>query len=119
MLAQGHTGEVVVQKTPVHLLLVDRIRRIFPRAAPVLIERMVAILWHLLSTWAETRMHGGRGHLILSRLRQYDAEYETQSVRIGLMKTFDISPKYFTGIIEIEDVVANKGFSIEVTEHES
>jgi hypothetical protein len=38
-LAQRHPGKAIVEKTPVHLFFVDRIRRIFPKAAVVLTER--------------------------------------------------------------------------------
>ena len=38
-LSQQERGKVIVEKTPVHLLYVDRIRRIFPKAAIVLIDR--------------------------------------------------------------------------------
>jgi hypothetical protein len=39
ILAQKHSGKVIVEKTPVHLFFIDRIRRIFPEAAIVLTER--------------------------------------------------------------------------------
>ncbi|HYD64547.1 sulfotransferase [Azospirillum sp.] len=38
-LSQANPGKVVVEKTPYHLLQVDRIRRVFPRAALVLVLR--------------------------------------------------------------------------------
>jgi glycosyltransferase involved in cell wall biosynthesis len=38
-LSQANPGKVIVEKTPVHLLFVDRIRGIFPSAALVLTER--------------------------------------------------------------------------------
>ena len=39
LLSQSCPGKIVVEKTPIHLLYVDRIRRIFPRAALILTER--------------------------------------------------------------------------------
>jgi len=39
LLSQGEPGKVIVEKTPVHLLYLDRIRRVFPKAAIVLTER--------------------------------------------------------------------------------
>jgi hypothetical protein len=38
-LSSNNLGKVIVEKTPVHLLYVDRIKNIFPKAAIVLIER--------------------------------------------------------------------------------
>lgn len=38
-LSQANPGKAVVEKTPFHLLHVDRIRRVFPRAALVLVLR--------------------------------------------------------------------------------
>jgi hypothetical protein len=38
-LAMRNDGKVVVEKTPVHLMHVDRIKRVFPRAALVLVRR--------------------------------------------------------------------------------
>lgn len=40
-LSLAHPGKTVVEKTPVHLLFTDRIRRVFPRAALVLVDRDV------------------------------------------------------------------------------
>ena len=37
--AQRHSGKVIVEKTPIHLLFVDRIRRIFPECALILTQR--------------------------------------------------------------------------------
>ena len=39
LLSQQHPGKIIAEKTPVHLLFADRIRRVFPRAALVLTER--------------------------------------------------------------------------------
>ena len=38
-LAMRNDGKVIVEKTPVHLMHVDRIKRVFPRAALVLVRR--------------------------------------------------------------------------------
>jgi len=38
-LSLANPGKIVVEKTPIHLLFVDRIRRIFPMSALVLVER--------------------------------------------------------------------------------
>ena len=37
--AQCHSGKVIVEKTPIHLLFVDRMRRIFPECALILTNR--------------------------------------------------------------------------------
>ena len=37
--AQRHSGQVIVEKTPIHLLFVDRMRRIFPECALILTNR--------------------------------------------------------------------------------
>ena len=37
--AQRHSGKAIVEKTPIHLLFVDRIRRIFPECALILTNR--------------------------------------------------------------------------------
>ncbi len=38
-LSRKNPGQVVVEKTPIHLLSVDRIRRVFPQAALILVQR--------------------------------------------------------------------------------
>ncbi len=39
LLSAQHPGKIAIEKTPIHLLYVDRIRRLFPNAALVLLER--------------------------------------------------------------------------------
>lgn len=39
LLSQRHPGKIIVEKTPVHLFYVDRMRRVFPKAALILTER--------------------------------------------------------------------------------
>ena len=60
LLSQREPGKVIVEKTPVHLLYLNRIRRVFPKAAIVVTERdgrdVVASLVHVgrdRSAWWE------------------------------------------------------------------